>query len=338
MTGLTPVPSETTFVAARDHFVQTLVWLEGGEAAALTHAELEDHLVCDARELYRLLVQDHLDVRADREARLDRVTDVDEIDRPATEAGHTRTLMTVFGTVTVTRKAYRRRGHPNIHPGDAALNLPTEKHSHGVRRLTAVEATRGSYDAARDAIIRVTGQELGKRQLEELTVRAAVDFDDFYATRPPQPADDADVLVISADAKGIVMRPDALRPATAKAAETATPKLATRLSKGEKRNRKRMATVGAVYDLTPQPRTAADIISSGPRDGPVRPKPANKWLTASVVDDAADVIAQIFDQAQRRDPGHTRTWVALVDGNRHQIDQITAQAAARGVDIAIVLA
>src|SRR5664279_2611146 len=51
--------------------------------------------------------------------------------------------------------------------------------------------------------------------------------------------------------KGIVMRPDALRPATAKAAAKATGKLATRLSKGEKRNRKRLAELGVVYDATP---------------------------------------------------------------------------------------
>ena len=50
--------------------------------------------------------------------------------------------------------------------------------------------------------------------------------------------------MISADGKGIVMRPDALRPATAKKARQATTKLATRLSKGEKPNRKRMAEVG----------------------------------------------------------------------------------------------
>lgn len=56
------------------------------------------------------------------------------------------------------------------------------------------------------------------------------------------------------------MRPDALRPGTAKAAANATGKLATRLSKGEKRNRKRMAEVGAVYDLTPVARAPGDII------------------------------------------------------------------------------
>ncbi|CAN5448160.1 hypothetical protein BH23ACT9_BH23ACT9_20370 [soil metagenome] len=161
------------------------------------------------------------------------MTDAEGVGRTTVEAGHTRALTTVFGPVGVTRQAYRRRGHPNLHPADAALNLPTEKHSHGLRRLTAVEATRGSYAATRDAIGRATGQQLGKRQLEELAVRAAADFDGFYENRQPVAAKDADVLVISADGKGIVMRPDALRPATAKAAADATPKLATRLSRGE---------------------------------------------------------------------------------------------------------
>jgi hypothetical protein len=74
-----------------------------------------------------------------------------------------------------------------------------------------------------------------------------------------RPARDPDeVLVLTVDGKGIVMRPEALREPTARAAAGATTKLATRLSKGEKRNRKRMATVGAVYDITPVARSPAD--------------------------------------------------------------------------------
>jgi hypothetical protein len=136
------------------------------------------------------------------------------------------------------------------------------------------------------------------------------------------------------------MRADALRPATAKAAATTTPKLATRLSKGEKRNRKRMAEVGAVYDAVPAVRTPADVLPAAdvdvaePAPGPLA---TNKWLVASVVDNAADVVAQIFAEAQRRDPQHARTWVALVDGNNHQINRITAEARARDVPITIII-
>ncbi len=33
----------------------------------------------------------------------------------------------------------------------------------------------------------------------------------------------------------------------------------------------------------------------------------------------------------RRDPTHARTWIALVDGNNHQINRFTAEARARDV-------
>lgn len=52
-------------------------------------------------------------------------------------------------------------------------------------------------------------------------------------------------MIISVDGKGIVMHAGALRAATASAAAKATTKLETRLSKGEKRNRKPIAEVGA---------------------------------------------------------------------------------------------
>jgi hypothetical protein len=145
--------------------------------------------------------------------------------------------------------------------------------------------------------------------------------------------------VLQVDGKGIVMRPDALPPATAKAAAKQTHKLSSRLSKGEKGNRKRLAELGAVYDATPVPRAACDIFPTGDterqeaKDGPGA---TNKWLVASIAQDAATVIALVFDEADRRDPPHTRNWVALVDGNVHQINRIEAEATARNINVVIV--
>ncbi len=247
--------------------------------------------------------------------------------------------MSIFGEVTVTRRAYRRQGAPNLYPADGALNLPVELASHGLRRLAAIEATRGSFDDATEAVRAATGTGIGKRQVEALALQAATDIDAFYGQRREAKTAEADVVVLTCDGKGVVMRPEALRKATAAAAAKATPKLAGRVSKGEKRGRKRMAEVGSVYDLTPGPRAAADIF--GPADDRADPPPApivsNKWLTASVVDDAATVVAAVFDEAERRDPGHPRTWVALVDGNNHQIERITAEAAARNLTVPILI-
>ncbi len=340
MTVAPETSSDDLFEASRGLFEGLVGVLSGQQAAALSHFELEVRLQVDGRELLRQLLQDHLDLRAKREKRLEVLHDAEAVPRASVEAGHERALTTVFGDVCVTRLAYRRRGHANLHPADAVLNLPAEQHSHGLRRLAAIESARGSFDDVREAIRRASGAEVAKRQVEELARRSAVDFEGFYlARKPPVAANASDVLVITLDGKGIVMRPDALRPATAEAARVATPKLATRLSKGEKRNRKRMAELGAVYDAGPVSRTAADILPvcdterAAARDGPAA---ANKWLTASVVEDAAAVVGKVFDEAERRDPAHGRCWVALVDGANHQLDRIEAEAKARGVAVVVV--
>jgi hypothetical protein len=101
-----------------------------------------------------------------------------------------------------------------------------------------------------------------------------------------------------------------------------------------------MAEVVAVYHCTPAPRTAADVIATPgqPNTPPQRgPRAVGKWLHASVADDAAHVITAMFDQAHRVDPDGDRPWVALVDGNTHQIDLIRAQARARDRPVTIVV-
>lgn len=310
------------------------------EADGLEHGELEYVLEREGRELLRCLLQDHLDLRAVREQRLDGVCGERGVERRAVERDHQRRLSSVFGEVTVGRLAYRERSEENLYVADGVLNLPAEHASHGVRRLAASASAAGSFEHATGQVRERTGLELGKRQVEELSVRAAVDFDGFYAERvndaDEQEHGEDDVLVISADGKGIVMRTEALRAATAKAAQQAAPKLKTRLSKGEKSGRKRIAEIGAVYELEPVPRTPAEVLV--PTDKTRKPPRAKrKWLCASVVDDAATVLADIFDEAERRDPDHQRTWVALVDGNNHQIDRIRQEARRRKIKVTIIV-
>jgi hypothetical protein len=327
---------DDAFDATRARLEAMCSFMGGEEAGSLTHSEVEKRLAADGRELLRQLYQDHLDLRAAREQRLGDVVDARGTARGTVETGHARPLMTVFGEVDVSRLAYRHRGEDNLYPADAALNLPVELHSHGLREIAAVESARGSFGEAAGALRRSTGARCGKRQVEQLAARSAVDFEAFYESTSRAVADQRDVLALSADGKGIVVRPGALRPATAKAAGKAKAKLKTRLSKGEKRARKRIAEVGAVYDVAPVPRAPADIIGRSDEAKAPAPRATNKWLTASVVDDAGTVISSVFDEAQRRDPTHKRCWVALVDGAGHQIDCINAEAKARKVEVHIV--
>ena len=247
------------FAASVDLFTALVASLQAPEAAGLTAYDLEGLLEDRGREVLRQLLQDHLDLRAAREEASAReqhtpAVGADGIPRTRVETGHGRLLATLFGTVQVRRCAWRRPGAPNLCLADAALSLPALRHSHTLARLAVQEAVRGSFETAHAAITSRCGAVIGKRQIEQAVVRAAADIGAFYAARIPVPATAETLLVISADAKGIVMRPDSLRPATAQGGRRRGARLATRLSKGEKANRKRLAEVGAVYDLEPAPR------------------------------------------------------------------------------------
>jgi hypothetical protein len=328
------------FAAARGLFESLVGDLADRSADCLTHGELEAMIGERGREVMRELLQGHMDLRSIREPQLKQITDAGGVAHRRIEHGHRRLLATVFGTVSVTRIAYRALGAANLHPLDAHLNLPVERASHGLRRLSALEAVRGSFDDARAAIARVSGARVGKRQIEQLTVRAAVDIERFYRAADPLPCTSDTPLIISVDGKGIVMRPEALRQDTAKAAEAkGGNKMRTRLSGGEKLGRKRMAMLGTVYDAKAAPRTCDDVIA--PADEPDRvrtegPRAFNKWLTGSVTDNTAEVVSAVFDQAEQRDPHHHRLWVVLVDGAAPQIEQILAEAQVRGVTVRIV--
>lgn len=233
----------------------------------------------------------------------------------------------------------------DLHPADAVLNMPGGMYSHGVAKLAAIEAARGSFAEAAKRVNALTGAGVGYRQVLELAVDAAADIDAFYDALVPAPCTTQTLQVLSVDGKGVVIRPEALREATAKAAAAkGGNKLDKRLSSGEKNGRKRMATLGTVYDAEPAVRGIDDVIADPDRAGgevdPERrkgPKARSKWLCGSVNDTAAEVVAAVFDQAEHRDPEHARTWVVLVDGAPHQIDLINEQAAARGIGVHIVI-
>jgi hypothetical protein len=76
-----------------------------------------------------------------------RVTGAEGVARKGAKHGHARALATVFGDVTVRRIACRAPGPASLHPADAALNLPEEKYSHGLRKLAAIEAAGGELAA-----------------------------------------------------------------------------------------------------------------------------------------------------------------------------------------------
>ena len=337
------IAEEKPFAAAEEKFEELLLQLSAVESRRMTHSELESLIAQEGREIHRRLLQGHFDLRASGEQVQVSVRGADGVDRTH-HRRRARGLLTVFGLVSALRMSYGARRHSSLSPLDASLNLPEELHSHGLRRFAAIEAARGSYDATVEAIERNTGTRVPKRQVEELVERAAQDFDPFYdrAKSAEAAANLNDLLILTLDGKGIVMRHEDLREATRKAAESAQHKLDRRLSRGEKKDRKRMATVAAVYDLTPQARRPEDVLAElRPVKDVSKPRPRahNKRVWARVEKSAEEVTGEVFEEARHRDPECRRRWVVLLDGDRHQIARVRAEARRRGMsrDITLVV-
>ena len=330
---------ENPFAASERSFAELTNRLTSQEVLAMTHGDLERLLDQDGRELLRQLLQDHLDLRGPGEARSD-VVGARGVRRTQARL-RDRQLKTIFGTVVVSRLGYSARDAETLFPKDAELNLPPDLYSHGVQRRVTDEVVKTSFDQAAASIAATTGTTVPKRQLEEVTARASSDFDAFYDARSAESVREANksgaILAMSTDAKGIVMRPYALRDATRKAAKDRTHKMSKRLSRGEKRNCKRMAQVATVFTIATFARKPEDIVTDlGPptdrADVAVRPRPENKRVWASIAKEPRDVIEQMFQEALRRDPAGKKRWVALVDGNPTQLRLI--KKAARRHDVA----
>jgi hypothetical protein len=308
----------------------------------MSHDAVERLISDEGRRILRDLYQGHLDLRGLSEP-VEPVSGSDGHDRTHRRRGASRQLTSALGEVEVSRTRYEGRGLPSLSPVDGDLNLPPEKASLEVRRVAAKAAGRMSYDATVEHVSETTGASVPKRQIEELVRRAALDFVSFYAQNraPSEPAETSDVLVLTFDGKGIVMRPEGLREHTRRAAGKAKHKLQSRLTKGEKRNRKRMACVAAVYTVAPYRRTAEQIISAlwrehANRPGP-RPRPEFKRVWASIVRPASDVMDEAFAEAASRDPHRSKKWVVVVDGDPHQLRRIKKVAKRYRARITLVL-
>jgi hypothetical protein len=229
-------------------------------------------------------------------------------------------LDTLFGEVTATRISYSQRNQVSQFPLDAELNLPRDKFSDGVRNRVAKEAIKGSYDNVVETIRNTTACSIAKRQTLNVVQDVAQDFEPYYQQNCLSKSEKTnDVLVITCDGKAIVMRPDGLRECTKKATQKSK-KFNSRLSQGEKKDRKRMALVAAVYTVMPHVRTPEPIMTTEDDNiQTIRPPVRNKRVWASVERETEAVIEAAFEEALRRDPEQKRPRVVLVDGLPYQL-------------------
>ncbi len=315
------------FTAAREHLEQVIGQLQSPEALKRRHDETEETIRQEGQELCRLLFQAALDVRANDEVRRESVTGEDKVVRTHVRKDCPRKIACVFGEVSYRRNGYSHPMGESLFPLDESLNMPRRKYTYGLRECVSLAVCQEAFDASLEGLSTLIAGKIPKRQAEELVVEASTDFDAFYAQRAITPVQSqSTVLVMSQDGKGITLRHDDLREATRKAAEKERHTLSTRLSSGEKRNRKRMATVAAVYDVAAHVRKTSDVIRRDGEEGEAQrkdaPKAENKRVWASIEKEMEQVTEEVAQEAMRRDPSRDRPWVMLTDGHKDQIKVI----------------
>ena len=213
--------------------------------------------------------------------------------------------------------------------------------SHGLRQRVAIEVARSGFRETTAIIEKTTAAKIGKRQAEELAYHSASDFDDFYHQQQAQSKqlqDTGEIVVISADGKGVVVRTSDLRANTQKRPLASSKKLNKRLTKGEKHNAKRMTTVASVYTINSFVRTPEQIVNPSDEDRKIkRPRPIGKRVWASLAKEPEKVISEAFDEAIFGDKNKHKRFCTLVDGNKKQLSLLNKFAKKHNLNLTIVL-
>lgn len=172
---------------------------------------------------------------------------------------HKREYLSIFGEFELSRCVYGRgeRRKVELIPLDAHLALPESKFSYLLQSWDQQLATEQPFAQVSQTIESILGLSQHVDSLERTNRKMARSADEFMNQQSPPPAEEEGaILVQTGDGKGVPIR---------RAADA--PVIHSHHSKrGPKPNRKKMATVGAVYSVDPYVRTPEQVVEALFRD------------------------------------------------------------------------
>jgi hypothetical protein len=233
------------------------------------------------------------------------------------EERHARRYVSIFGPFTLERTVYGSREGQVLEfvPLDERLQLPASVFSYVLQDWDQALAMEQPFSQVSQTIERILRLKQSVDSLEGVNrqqAQAVADFRDLLGSPPA--AEEGQIVVVTADCKGIVMRGQGT-PTVCGGERPA----------GQRANQKRMAAVAAVYTVDPYVRTADDVVAALFRDPDYepapRPQPCHKRVWASLPQEGPkrrSSIAMVFDwvwwEFAQRNPELTRPTVCLCDG------------------------
>lgn len=250
---------------------------------------------------------------------------------------HRRNYHSIFGRLEIQRFVYSRREKQAAKyiPTDVKLRLPVGEQSYVLEDWSQRLTTNQPYEEARDILRELLGIELTVRALQHINQQMAARVNPYWASASPPPLEEeGEVLVASADGKGIPMRQSQqdryeqeLGKKKAKPRwKPAYKKTDKRRTRGEPKSRKQMAYLGVVYSVDRFVRKPDEILDELQRKAKQehRPQPQHKRFRAELNDIVDQQISygqpRLFDwlaaEVEARDPQRKKTVVCLMDGQQ----------------------
>jgi hypothetical protein len=258
------------------------------------------------------------------------------------EEKKTKPYRSIFGVLSVERYVYASGPKKKVEwaPVDARLGLPAGEQSYVLEDWMQRVCVKESFEEGVGSLRDLLGVKTSVRAAEVMNRTMAEHADSFSETEAaPAPNTEEELIVLAADGKGVPMRrpleerlkvhqaatrPDPFEVQPSVDECPAEPKK-KRLGPGEKRTRKQMAYVGAVYSLAPFVRTADQVINELRRKERQadRPRPQNKQVFAEmtrfregeVINGQVRCFARLALLAILRLVS-TKTLICLMDGQR----------------------
>ncbi len=234
------------------------------------------------------------------------------------DALHRREIQNVFGLFELNRAVYGTREGQKIEaiPLDERLGLPQGKNSYLLQDWDQMLAVEVPYATVSTTLARILGFTQSVHTLERNQREMATVAEDFWNEQPTPPTEqEGEILVCTADGKGVPMRGGAKAPAGVEPPSTG----------GVRPGTKKMALLGAVYTVNPFMRTPVDaLFQDAPacEPPPFRPRPCYKCVRAALQRDGANstepqvqaIFGWMADQVTGRNPSGKKKVVLLMDG------------------------
>jgi len=309
---------ELTFLKAKGVFDRIAKFLEQAMEKSLRLDEIERHLKTELAAAGLAFLQEFVEASGDGDA--GKTVTCEDRTLKRSSKRQRRRYQSIFGEVSIWRYVYTTGKKKPIEyaPLDAQLGLPRGEISYVLEDYLQRLCVQNPYGKSVKDLQEILGTGVAVGTAERMTQQLG-NFAEEYRLRSltdkgvPAPEDEAELLVVAADGKGVVMRKTlAERLEEEKQASSSgsgveasrggSPKTGSRCEgrnarsdkpagddktsseeengSKKKKSRKQMAYVGAVYTVAPFVRTADEILDEALRRERAkhRPRPQNKHV------------------------------------------------------------